>query len=232
MRDLQQQQAMQPMPKGTMIAMLFVLLIMMVVMQFREQIGKALDVVFHVIDFGGDNPVLTLVIGGLIMITLSTVIRSFLTDAIKMARTQHIQRQFQEEMRKARTENNLYKMKKLQEQQMVMTQASMEMSAQQMKSMPITMVVIIPIYAWVWYFINSIHNGDLGDPANLVIDLPWGTANLYNNVWFMPSWIIIYTLISLPIGQLENKLMQYILLGRKLKQLDAEEQSAARKEKI
>ena len=58
----QMQQDMPQMPKGTMMGMLVVLLIMMIVMQFREAIGKALNVVFQYIDFGGEYPVLTLVI--------------------------------------------------------------------------------------------------------------------------------------------------------------------------
>ena len=56
-------------------------------------------------------------------------------------------------------ENNLFKMKKLQELQPQMMAKSMEASTQQMKVMPVTMVFLLPMYAWVWYFINP---ADLG----------------------------------------------------------------------
>ncbi|MCI2075397.1 MAG: EMC3/TMCO1 family protein [Candidatus Methanomethylophilus sp.] len=212
------QQDMPQMPKGTMLAMMFTLLIMMVVVQFRSAIGEALDVVFSVIDFDGKYPVLTLVLGGLIMITLSTTIRAALSHPIEQAKNQHIQSEFNSELRKARLENNLYKMKKLTEEQPKIMAGSMQQSTDMMKVMPITMLVVIPIYAWVWFFVNNTVPDDLID-----IVMPWGTANLLDYIWFMPIWIIVYTLISLPIGQLENKAVTYILLKRRLRQMESEE---------
>lgn len=219
MREMQQN--VQPMPKGTMIGMFAVLIIMMVVMTWREQIGLALNYVFHVIDFNGEYPVLTLVIAGIIMITLSTVVRGLLSDPVPQARSQHIQSEFNAEMRKARTENNLYKLKKLQELQPQMMQASMEQSTKMMKLMPVTMVFVIPIYAWIYYFVT--HTLD-GAGISTIINMPWGYADLLSNViGFMPVWIVIYTLISLPIGQLETKIINYVLFKKRLAKLDAGE---------
>jgi len=210
------QENMPAMPKGTLVSMMVVLVVMMVVMTFREQIGGALNIVFQFIDFGGQYPVLTLVIGGLLMITLSTVVRGLMSKPLEQAKTQHVQKEFNEEMRKARIENNLYKMKKLQSQQQNMMAASMKQSTDMMKLMPVTMVIIIPIYAWVWFFITNTVPSDL-----LVINMPWGFANLNDSVWFMPIWIVVYTLISLPIGQLENKIMSFIQLRKRLRELEA-----------
>lgn len=216
-----QQQTMQPMPRGTMVGMLGVLVIMMIVMIWRVEIGQALNHVFKYIDFGGKYPVLTLMIAGLIMITLSTVIRSFLSDPISQAKSQQKQSEFNTEMRNARLENNLYKMKKLQELQPQMMQSSMEQSTQMMKLMPVTMLFVIPIYAWIFYFVTYTMGGDT---SPLIINMPWGTANLMDNmIGFMPQWIVIYTLISLPIGQLENKLINYYLFKKRLSAIDAGE---------
>ena len=216
-----QQQNMQPMPKGTMIGMLGVLVIMMVVMMWRVQIGEALNYVFRYIDFGGQYPVLTLMVAGIIMITLSTIVRGFLTDPVAQAKSQHIQSEFNAEMRTARTENNLYKLKKLQEMQPQIMQMSMEQSTKMMKLMPITMVFVIPIYAWIFYFVTYTMGGA---DMPLYINMPWGLANLMDNVMgFMPLWIVIYTLISLPIGQLETKLINFILFRKRLSQIDAGE---------
>jgi uncharacterized membrane protein (DUF106 family) len=216
MREMQQQN-MQPMPMSTMFGMLGVLVIMMVVMMFREPIGGTLNYVFQVVDFGGEYPVLTLVIAGLIMITLSTLVRGLLSDPVEQAKTQHIQSEFNAEMRKARTENNLFKLKKLQEIQPQMMQASMEQSTKMMKLMPITMIFVIPIYAWIWYFVSNTVPTEL-----LNIAMPWGVTNLNDNLLnFMPNWIVIYTLISLPIGQMENKLINYFMFKKRLAKLDA-----------
>ncbi|UAL08499.1 MAG: EMC3/TMCO1 family protein [Candidatus Methanogranum gryphiswaldense] len=204
------------MPKGTLIGMMIALVVMMVVMMFRDPIGKALNVVFQYIDFGGQWPVFTLIISGIIMITLSTVIRGFITDPIEQAKVQQEQSGFNAELRQARIENNLFKLKKLQEQQPQMMGKSMKMSTDQMKIMPVTMVIILPVYAWVYYFISY-----TVDPVDLYINMPWGVLNLANSVMgFMPYWIVIYTMISLPIGQLENRFVRYYLLKKRLKELD------------
>ena len=49
----------------------------------------------------------------------------------------------------------------------------------------------------------------------LSIAMPWGILGLKDTIVFMPAWIIIYSLISLPIGQLENKLILYWKLGKR-----------------
>ncbi|MDO5862562.1 MAG: EMC3/TMCO1 family protein [Thermoplasmata archaeon] len=226
MRDVQNQAP--PMSSKTMIGMMLVLVVMMVVMMFRAQIGQALDFVFKYIAFDGQYPVLTLVIAGVIMITFSTIVRSLMTDPIKMARNQQIQSDFNKEFRQARIENNLFKMKKLQEMQPQIMAMSMEASTQQMKTMPITMVVLMPVYAWVWYFLIAGVDATTGvegvyftatNPP--LVDIPWAADfDLNTTIWFFPSWIIIYTLVSMPIGQIENRLIRYFLLNRKLKELD------------
>ncbi|MBO4763331.1 MAG: hypothetical protein J5485_01695, partial [Candidatus Methanomethylophilaceae archaeon] len=73
------QQQMPGMSGKTMIGMMLAMMIMLLVTSFRDPIGEALDVVFKYIAFK-DSPVLTLILAGIIMITLSTVVRSFMTD--------------------------------------------------------------------------------------------------------------------------------------------------------
>ena len=198
-----------PMSSKTMIGMFLVLIIMMVVMQFRSQIGGALDYVFQYIAFDGQYPVLTLIIAGLVMITISTIVRSLMSDPIEMAKNQQIQSDFNKEFRQARMENNLFKMKKLQE-------------------MPVTMIFLLPMYAWVWYFINpadgAIPGGDYFAAGEALAHLPWSASFDLNTmlVGFFPAWIIIYTMVSMPIGQIENRLLRYYFLRKHLRQLDLE----------
>ena len=191
MQEVQQQAP--PMSNKTMIGMMFTLLIMMVVMMFRDAIGEGLDFVFRHIAFDGEYPVLTLIIAGLVMITLSTVIRSLMSNPIEMARSQQIQSDFNKEFRQARIENNLFKLKKLQEQQPAMMAKSMEASTQQMKVMPITMLFIIPVYAWVYYFLKT------GDGAAyfphlevLYVHMPWGELDLNSMLMGLIATNLIY----------------------------------------
>ncbi len=227
MRASMEQQPM--MSNKTMIGMLLVFVIMFAVAGFRQYIGGALDFVFQFIAFDGKYPVLTLVIAGIIMITLGTVVRGFLQDPIKMAKNQQISSDFNKEFRQARIENNLFKMKKLEEVQPQITAMSMQQSTEQMKVMPITMLFVIPIYAWVWYFLST---GDAVTPGKyfseaVIVHMPWCDIDL-NGVLFMnfPVWIFIYTMISLPVGQIENKLIRIYLLKKELAKLDAEAKRA------
>ena len=202
-----------PMSSKTMIGMFLVLIIMMVVMQFRAQIGGALDYVFKYIAFDGQYPVVTLIVAGLIMIT-------------EMAKNQQIQSDFNKEFRQARMENNLFKMKKLQEMQPQIMAMSMQASTQQMKVMPVTMIFLLPMYAWVWYFINpaDLNGGDYFAAGEALAHLPWSASFDLNSMLlgFFPAWIIIYTMVSMPIGQIENRLLRYYFLRKHLRQLDLE----------
>ena len=215
-----------PMSSKTMIGMFAVLIIMMVVMQFRSQIGGALDYVFQYIAFDGRYPVVTLIIAGLIMITISTIVRSLMSDPIEMAKNQQIQSDFNKEFRQARMENNLFKMKKLQEMQPQIMAMSMQASTQQMKVMPVTMIFLLPMYAWVWYFINpaDLNGGDYFAAGEALAHLPWSASFDLNSMLlgFFPAWIIIYTMVSMPIGQIENRLLRYYFLRKHLRQLDLE----------
>lgn len=234
--SMSQQQPM--MSNKTMIGMLLVMLIMFAVASFRQYIGGALDFVFQYIAFDGEYPVITLIIAGVIMITLGTVVRGFLQDPIKMARNQQIQSDFNKEFRQARIENNLFKMKKLQEMQPQITAMTMKQSTDQMKVMPITMLFVVPIYAWVWFFLSTGTPDDPGKyfcPGNSIFDqwgyvhveMPWCAINLNGSLFLnFPVWIFIYTMISLPIGQIENRLIRLYLLKKELKRLDLEVQRA------
>ena len=221
-----------PMSSKTMIGMFLVLIIMMVVMQFRSQIGGALDNVFKYIAFDGQYPVLTLIIAGLVMITVSTIVRSLMSDPIEMAKNQQIQSDFNKEFRQARMENNLFKMKKLQEMQPQIMAMSMQASTQQMKVMPVTMIFLLPMYAWVWYFINpadaAIPGGDYFLAGEALAHLPWSASFDLNTmlVGFFPAWIIIYTMVSMPIGQIENRLLRLYFLNKHLRKLDLEAKRA------
>lgn len=220
----QTQDAIPPMSNKTMIGMLIAMAVMIVVMQFRDYIGPALDHVFRYVAFDGAYPVLTLVIAGIMMIAFSTVVRTLMTNPIEMAKTQQIQSDFNAEFRQARIENNLFKMKKLQEQQPQMMAASMEASTNQMKIMPVTMIVLMPVYAWVYYFLKTGDGAPYFDHMEtLLIMMPWGEIDLNSLLMnFLPVWVVIYTMVSLPIGQVLARLIRFILLKKRLDELDRE----------
>ncbi|MBR6911104.1 MAG: DUF106 domain-containing protein [Candidatus Methanomethylophilaceae archaeon] len=214
-----------------LITMLVIMAVSMITVQFRMQIGGALDVVFGILAFK-DHPMISIMLVCTIAILITIVIRSFMQDPLKTARNQQIQSDFNRELRQARIENNLFKMKKLEEMQPQMMEASMQQSSEMMKVMPFTMVIFIPIIAWAWYFVNT---GTVDDPGAYfsptdrpIIELPWcGNVDLTGSVFLsMPLWLILYMMVTLPIGQVENRLIRLYLLKKELKRLDAEAQRA------
>ncbi|HEV8359793.1 MAG TPA: EMC3/TMCO1 family protein, partial [Candidatus Thermoplasmatota archaeon] len=104
-------------------------------------------------------PVLTIVFASAVMVLLTSGIRHYFTDYLKQARAQEVMRAFSKEMRSARKENNLHKMKKLTEKNKELMSLQAEQSTSQLKPMAITMVVVVPIFAWLLVFLDPSSHG-------------------------------------------------------------------------
>ena len=213
-----------PMPDMSNMWRMMIIMILIFGLYFIDGgdhvIGKTLNVVFQFIDFGGEYPVVTLMIMGSIMILLSSVLRTLMTDSLEQQKAQAFSSAFNTELRQARLDNNLYKVKKLMELQPVMMQKSMESSNQMMKSMPFTMLIVVPIFLWVRYFVAV----TLYDAGTQVISVPWAmnAINLTDVYWFLPAWILIYSLISIPLGQIIMRIVRAFQFKRHLAKLEAE----------
>ena len=212
-----------PMPnmKGMWTMLLVMMLVMVLYMIDGNDhiIGGALNVVFQYLDFDGQYPVLTLMIVGAVMIILSSALRTILTDTIGQQKAQAYSSAFNKELRQARLDNNLYKVKKLMDMQPVMMQKSMESSNQMMKSMPFTMLIVVPIFLWVRYFVNVTLDAI---PNGTIISVPWAmnAINLMDTYWFLPAWILIYSLISIPLGQIITRVVRAYQFKRYLAKLE------------
>jgi len=194
------------------LGMVFILFIP----EIRGPVGEGVGFVFEpIIGFGGEYVVLTLIFAGMIMIGISTIVRTLLTDTMKQAKNQNEMKAFNAELRQARIENNLYKIKKLSEQQSAMMNKSMESSMKMMKTMPLTMLIVIPIISWIWIFLESL------DKAHRTIAVPWeGSVVLTETMWILPVWILVYMLITIPFGQLLSRAIRWIKFKKRLEEID------------
>jgi len=212
----------QPMPDMSNMWRMLIIMILIFGLYFidgsEHVIGSTLNYAFQIIDFSGDFPVVTLMLMGSIMILLSSGIRTLMTNTLEQQKAQAFSSAFNKELRQARLDNNLYKVKKLMDMQPVMMQKSMESSNQMMKSMPITMLIVVPIFLWVRYFVDV----TLRAAGTLVINIPWGTVDLTQTFWFFPAWILIYSLISIPLGQIIMRVVRAFQFKRYLVKLEAE----------
>lgn len=181
--------------------------------QLRNQLGEWAGVVLDpTIGFGGRYPVMTILIAGSLLVAVTTVVRHFTTDWIETARTQAFSRHYQKEMMAARKENNTYKIKKLTEAQPEMMRRTQEMNAKQIKTMPITMLVAVPLFAWISTFLAAIDYTWFSAPWNPSVDmftsngvLPFGE----NGSSVFQHWILLYMVLSIPLGSLIQKTMKY-----------------------
>ncbi|MCQ2055925.1 MAG: EMC3/TMCO1 family protein [archaeon] len=183
----------------------------------KYRVGQILNHIFKFIELDGKYPILTLMIMGSIMIILSTVVRTVMTDSVEQKKIQEFSKAFQKEFRQARIENNLHKIKKLADMQPQIMAKTMESSGQMMKSMPYTMIIIVPIFLWVRYFVNV----TLATDIMRKISLPWSIVPdagvlLTSNVWFIPVWILIYSLVSIPLSQIIMRFVRYFQFKKRL----------------
>lgn len=222
MPDMENMQMPSMMP---MMVMMFLILALYMIDGSNNTIGRILNYVLGFLDFGGQYPVATLMLAGAIMIVLSTVLRSFATDTVGQAKNQSKMSAFNKELKQARMENNLYKVKKLTEMQQTMMADNMSSMNSTMKVMPYTMLAIIPIFLWIRYFIAV----TVAEAGTLIINIPWSAAgvSLSRVLWFMPSWILIYTLISIPLGQIIARVVRTYQFRKRLQELDETETAEA-----
>ncbi|MEM4264318.1 MAG: EMC3/TMCO1 family protein [Thermoplasmata archaeon] len=181
----------------------------------RYAMGTAINyALFPIIGFGGSLPVITLLFAGVLMIFFSTILRHFFVDWVEMARNQKIANAFRKELTKARLENNTYKLKKLMDVQQEVMSKSMSGMQTQMKLLPVTMIVIIPIFAWLFVFVTE-------HIATSTISVPWGpvTDLLGSNVF--PNWILLYSLLTMPFGQVLARVLKYFSFNKRLKELES-----------
>jgi len=155
------------------------------------------------IGFGGHLPLVTIFLASIVLVIMTTTVRHFLVDWVNMARVQEAMRSFQKEFSQARKDNNSYKIKKLTDAQPEVMQLQAEMSAEQMKPMALTMLIVIPIFAWLYSFVDALPND------GHIVQVPWNTAwDLTVNWWIMPRWILLYSLFGIPFGQIAQKLLK------------------------
>ena len=186
---------------GTFLTMMFMLWII-INPELRDFMGETAGTVLEPrITFGYQYPVLTFLFAGIIMISFTTIIRHFIIDWEKMAEIQTKMGAYNKEMGEARQSGNEAKMKKLFAMQPQIMMLQSEMMSNQMKPMAFTMIIAIPIIMWLRIFVNGL---DLQ-----VMSLPWEpNYSLDEDLWILPHWILVYSGLSLPFGQIIMRVLK------------------------
>lgn len=169
------------------------------------------------VGFNAREPVLTLLFTGLLMSFFSIVVRHLFMDWVEMARHSKIYSHFQKELREARLSNNTYKLKKLNELHPHMMQKQMKASQTQIKLMPVTMLVVIPIFAWLSNFIYI----NVSATTATTFSVPWAfNADMKQTIIIMPDWVLLYSVLTLPFSQVLTRVLKYFSFSKKLRNME------------
>ncbi len=186
--------------------MVFAFIVMFASLAYRNEVGNALDVVLGPFaDFIGDFLIIILILSVVTGIYTS-VVQKYTMNWELMAKSKEYQKQIrdlQKEYMEAKKENNQHKMKKIEKKRTEVmrkqTQFSGEMFKQQMKPMAYIMIITIPIFMWIWIYVES--------HPDMVVTFPlFGVTELSAAfVFSLPFWVLWYMMCSIPITQVVRK---------------------------
>jgi len=159
-----------------------------------------------IIGFGGQYPILTIVLAGIIVVTLSGSLTNFFTDWKKMGEMQQTQKAFSAEMQKARREGNQNRVNKLMKMQPELMKKQQEASSGSMKSMLFLFIFIWPIFIWLRTFLAGLSHYYFTVPWAQTVSLIPGEADKF----LMQNWLWIYLIFSMVIGQVIRQGLKYI----------------------
>ena len=176
-------------------------------------IAKAVDVVLH--------PLLALpliwVIFILAVITgiYTTLIQWAMVDVEEMKRIQKEVMQFQKEYMEAMKSDNKYKLKKLEERQAEIREMQAKLMGPQLKVMPYSVAITMPIFYWLLYVIygsNLAHGlrAAYSSVSGYVVNAPFfGLIHVsypvITVIFPIPWWFLWYFICSMPLSLLIRK---------------------------
>jgi len=203
---------------GNQMVVMMAFVTAMIVMfdqNLRQGLGKLVGLgLSPLVGFGGRDPIITLLLTGLLMSFFSITVRHLFSDWIEQARNARITSAFQKELREARTSNNTYKLKKLTELQPQIMAQSLKASQTQLKLMPVTMLVVIPIFAWLANFVYI-------DVQSTIFSVPWSFSTNMKSSNVLPNWVLLYSLLTLPFGQVLTRVLKHFSFSKKLRELES-----------
>ena len=196
--------------QGSSMTYMMLFLVLMMLFMFSGA-GPVLGGIFGavlepLIGFNGQYPLFTIVLAGIIVVTLSGSLTNFFTDWKKMGEMQQTQKAFSAEMQKARREGNQNRVNKLMKMQPELMKKQQEASSGSMKSMLFLFIFIWPIFIWLRTFLAGLSHYYFTVPWAQTVSLIPGEADKF----LMQNWLWIYLIFSMVIGQVIRQGLKYI----------------------
>jgi uncharacterized membrane protein (DUF106 family) len=194
---------------GQMLLLMLLLFVMILILgdaSIRSFVALSLNSVFApLIGFGGANPLLTIILAGVVMVFLSSLFTQMFTNWKAMGQAQEASKAFNKEISKARREGNTNRLQKLMKMQPQIMKMTTQSSGGMMKSMFFLFIFIAPIFIWLTYFISNVAHYDY-------FTVPWGTGvSLFGrDAFIMSNWFFLYLIFSFLAGQLIRQGLKWI----------------------
>ncbi|MEE8199036.1 MAG: EMC3/TMCO1 family protein [Thermoplasmata archaeon] len=202
-----------PRPGSNQLLMMFMFVAMLFILfipEARFGLGFVMGVILEpLIGFDSQFLVVTIFLAGAIPLTISTLLRHRMTDFATQGRMAATNKALGKEMREAAANRNQAKMKKLQETRSEVMREFMPVQMAQFRTLPITMILFIAIFAWLSFFIASTPFPTASVPWDLNVFLGGG-------VGFFASWVLLYIAITMPISLVLSRVLKYVSFRRKL----------------
>jgi uncharacterized membrane protein (DUF106 family) len=184
----------------------FMLFGILIIPGLREGMGEALDVVLGPLAAFIDNFLITILILAVITGIYTSVIQKYTMNWELIEQSKEYQKQIRElqkELLEAKRENNKHKMKRIEKKKdevmRKQTQFSGEMFRQQMKPMAYVGIITIPIFMWIWVYVQS-------TPVGAAVFPLLGAKVLSDGfILRLPYWVLWYMICSIPIAQVIRK---------------------------
>ena len=185
---------------------LFVMFGIVIIPGLREGMGATLGVVLDPLADIVDDFLITILILSVVTGIYTSVVQKYTTNWELMEKSKQYQKQMRElqkELMEAKREDNKHRLKKLEKKKAEImrqqTQFSGEMMKQQMKPMMYIGIITIPIFMWIWVYIEAAPVGAVIFP---LIGEKEFTASF---IFGLPYWVLWYMVCSIPIAQMIRK---------------------------
>ncbi len=211
--------AARPPMKGSFTRFLMIFLVLLAVVAMfdntmRDSFGALAGFALGpVIGFGGQFPVLTLLIAGMITTGVSSLLRDHYTDWIKMVRSQKTTAAWQKALREAMRKGNRSEIQKLNKIREGFMKDQLDIQVNSMKPLAWTFFLFIVLFAWLNVFVNA----TLAATGGQYFAVPWA-SNVYVNYvpLLLPSWVLMYSLLAIPVGQILTRVLKYVRFRKRL----------------
>lgn len=185
----------------------------------RQSFGNlAGAVLYPTLGFGAAYPVITILVAGSITTIISSVVRHMFTDWVKMQRFNKQMAAIRKATMEALRKGNPGKVQKLREAQVGLQKEGLDVQFAPMKSMAVTFLLFIVFFTWLANFVYL----DVAAAGHVEFAVPWSNTVNLGSFYVLPAWILLYSLLALPIGQIVSRLLRFLSFRKRLAALRAQ----------